>query len=125
MVRESFGGDWGALPTASECYRFLLRQVEQSGEGGLLGRTSVMIAPGYQFQCCDLLITNFHAPSTTLMLLVSAFAGEGDLGRRRVLQAYKRAVEHEFRFLSYGDACLFARFDRLPPSFLRATQPIP
>jgi len=63
------------------------------------------------------------------MLLVSAFASRNlrdgrslDLGRQKVKMAYEKAVKHKFRFLSYGDACFFARFDDLAPSFHRVTR---
>ncbi len=72
------------------------RQVE-SGEKV----TSLYITPGYSFQAVDALFTNFHMPGTTLMLLVSAFAG-----RENVLRAYREAVAERYRFLSFGDAML-------------------
>ena len=64
--------------------------------------TSIFIYPGYRFKCMDALITNFHLPESTLVMLVSAFAG-----RENVLHAYKVAVEHKYRFFSFGDACYF------------------
>lgn len=63
------------------------------------GETDIFIYPGYQFQWVDALITNFHLPESTLMMLVSAFAG-----REFILQAYRLAVQQEYRFFSYGDA---------------------
>jgi S-adenosylmethionine:tRNA ribosyltransferase-isomerase len=65
------------------------------------GYTDLYIYPGYRFQVVDHLITNFHLPKSTLMLLVSAFAG-----REFVLEAYRKAVEEKYRFFSYGDAML-------------------
>ncbi|MEM7405756.1 MAG: tRNA preQ1(34) S-adenosylmethionine ribosyltransferase-isomerase QueA [Pseudomonadota bacterium] len=65
------------------------------------GDTELFIRPGFQFQVVDALITNFHLPRTTLMLLVSAFAS-----RERVLDAYRHAVKARYRFFSYGDAML-------------------
>ena len=62
--------------------------------------TSIFIYPGYKFKCMDALITNFHLPESTLVMLVSAFAG-----RDNILHAYKVAVENRYRFLSFGDAC--------------------
>ena len=61
----------------------------------------MFIYPGYQFQVMDALITNFHLPRSTLLMLVSAFAGK-DL----VLRAYREAVEKGYRFYSFGDAML-------------------
>ncbi len=65
------------------------------------GDTSIFIYPPYQFKCVDALITNFHLPESTLIMLVSAF-----MGREECLSLYKEAVEKEYRFFSFGDACL-------------------
>ncbi len=66
--------------------------------------TDLFIYPGFRFQVVDLLITNFHLPRSTLLLLVCAFAG-----RERVLSSYPKAIERGYRFLSYGDAMLLYR----------------
>ncbi|MBQ7446163.1 MAG: tRNA preQ1(34) S-adenosylmethionine ribosyltransferase-isomerase QueA [Clostridia bacterium] len=66
------------------------------------GSTKIFIYPGYRFKAIDGLITNFHLPQSTLIMLVSAFAG-----RENILNAYRTAVEEEYRFFSFGDACLF------------------
>ena len=63
------------------------------------GWTDIFIYPGYRFKAMDALITNFHLPESTLIMLVSAFAG-----RETVLNAYKIAVEERYRFFSFGDA---------------------
>jgi S-adenosylmethionine:tRNA ribosyltransferase-isomerase len=63
------------------------------------GETSLFITPGFQFKVVDALITNFHLPESTLLMLVSAFAG-----REHVLAAYRHAVQSKYRFFSYGDA---------------------
>ncbi|MBZ2189479.1 tRNA preQ1(34) S-adenosylmethionine ribosyltransferase-isomerase QueA [Alcanivorax sp. JB21] len=68
------------------------------------GETDIFIYPGYQFRCVDALITNFHLPRSTLLMLISAFAG-----RDRVLAAYAEAVAREYRFFSYGDAMFIER----------------
>lgn len=65
------------------------------------GETDIFIYPGYQFNVVDGLITNFHLPESTLLMLVSAFAG-----REKVLAAYEHAVDESYRFFSYGDAML-------------------
>ena len=65
------------------------------------GWTQIFIYPGYQFRCIDALITNFHLPESTLIMLVSALAG-----REHVLDAYRTAVQEEYRFFSFGDAML-------------------
>lgn len=66
------------------------------------GWTQIFIYPGYEFKAMDGLITNFHLPESTLIMLVSAFAG-----REHVLHAYREAVKERYRFFSFGDACLF------------------
>lgn len=66
------------------------------------GDTGIFIYPGYKFKCMDGLITNFHLPESTLIMLVSAFAGY-----EHVMNAYKIAVEEKYRFFSFGDACFF------------------
>lgn len=63
------------------------------------GWTDIFIHPGYDFKCIDALVTNFHLPGSTLVMLVSAFAG-----RENILNAYKTAVDMEYRFFSFGDA---------------------
>ena len=63
------------------------------------GDTRLFITPGYAFRVVDALITNFHLPESTLLMLVSAFAG-----RDAVLAAYAHAVREKYRFFSYGDA---------------------
>ncbi|MGH8279402.1 MAG: tRNA preQ1(34) S-adenosylmethionine ribosyltransferase-isomerase QueA [Gammaproteobacteria bacterium] len=80
-----------------------VRSLEAAAADGALrpfaGETALFIYPGYRFQVVDALITNFHLPESTLVMLVSAFAG-----REHVLAAYRHAVEQRYRFFSYGDA---------------------
>lgn len=66
------------------------------------GWTDIFIYPGYEFKCIDCLVTNFHLPESTLIMLVSAFCGY-----ENTMNAYKIAVEEKYRFFSFGDACLF------------------
>ena len=63
------------------------------------GWTNIFIYPGYRFKCVDALVTNFHLPESTLIMLVSALAG-----REKILNAYRTAVEERYRFFSFGDA---------------------
>lgn len=63
------------------------------------GWTDIYIYPGYRFKVLDCLVTNFHLPESTLIMLVSALAG-----REQVLNAYAKAVEERYRFFSFGDA---------------------
>jgi S-adenosylmethionine:tRNA ribosyltransferase-isomerase len=67
------------------------------------GESEIFIYPGYRFQLVDALITNFHLPRSTLLMLVSALAG-----RDFILRAYRQAVAERFRFFSYGDCMLIA-----------------
>ena len=80
-----------------------VRSLETAAAGGALapyrGDTDLFIVPGYRFRCVDALLTNFHLPESTLLMLVSAFAG-----REAVLAAYRTAVAERYRFFSYGDA---------------------
>jgi S-adenosylmethionine:tRNA ribosyltransferase-isomerase len=74
------------------------------GDGAMAagqGETGLVIVPGFAFRAVDALLTNFHLPRSSLLMLVSAFAG-----RERVLQAYAEAVRAGYRFYSYGDAML-------------------
>jgi S-adenosylmethionine:tRNA ribosyltransferase-isomerase len=81
----------------------VIRYLEANGLPGYHGETRLMILPGYRFRLADGLLTNFHMPGSTLLMLVSAFAGEV------WKEAYRFALERDFRFLSYGDACLFLK----------------
>lgn len=82
-----------------------VRTLESAAEDGRLiakrGDTNIFIKPGYRFQLVDALITNFHLPGSTLIMLVSAL-----WDRERILEAYKTAVKDEYRFFSFGDAML-------------------
>ena len=71
------------------------------------GNTEIFIYPGYRFKVLDALITNFHLPESTLLMLVSALAG-----REHVLQAYEEAIRERYRFFSFGDACMIADFTK-------------
>ncbi|MBS7456184.1 tRNA preQ1(34) S-adenosylmethionine ribosyltransferase-isomerase QueA [Coralloluteibacterium stylophorae] len=83
----------------------VVRALESAMRDGELlpyaGETTIFIFPGYRLRSIDALLTNFHLPESTLLMLVSAFAG-----RERVLEAYRHAVAQKYRFFSYGDAML-------------------
>ncbi len=85
-----------------------LRALESAGRDGLVlpgaAETGLFITPGYRFRIVDALITNFHLPKSTLLMLVSAFAG-----LHRIRAAYQHAVAHRYRFFSYGDAMFLER----------------
>lgn len=86
-----------------------LRVLETAARNGIArafsGDTDLFITPGFNFKLIDMLITNFHLPKSTLMMLVSALAG-----RERILEAYDHAKTKEYRFFSYGDACLIDKY---------------
>ena len=76
-----------------------------------VGSVNLFIRPGYRFRAVDALITNFHLPQSSLLMLVSAFVGQAhpddpDAGRRIVLAAYEEAKRNDYRFFSFGDAML-------------------
>ena len=97
---KSNGGRVIAIGTTS-C-RTLESRVDEYGivQAGS-GKTDIFIYPGFEFRAIDGLLTNFHLPESTLIMLVSAFAG-----RENVLEAYKKAVTEKYRFFSYGDAMI-------------------
>ena len=85
-----------------------LRALETASQSGAIeayhGETNIFIYPGYQFHCVDALITNFHLPSSTLLMLVCAFGGH-----KKIMHAYRMAAEQTYRFYSYGDAMWIER----------------
>ncbi len=98
--RRAAGGRIVAVGTTS-C-RVLESAADETGIlHGMSGETRIFIYPGYRFKAIDALITNFHLPESTLIMLISALAG-----RDHVLAAYRQAVEERYRFFSFGDAML-------------------
>jgi S-adenosylmethionine:tRNA ribosyltransferase-isomerase len=95
------GGRVVAVGTTS--VRSLESAAQQGGLKPFQGDSRLFITPGYQFQVVDAMITNFHLPESTLLMLVSAFAGY-----ENIMEAYRHAVYREYRFFSYGDAMLIA-----------------
>lgn len=90
----------------------VLRVLESAALNGELrafsGETDLFITPGFTFRVVDLLLTNFHQPRSTLIMLVAAFAGTN-----RILEAYEYAKNNGYRFLSYGDACLIENMNKV------------
>jgi S-adenosylmethionine:tRNA ribosyltransferase-isomerase len=86
-----------------------LRALEAAGQTGIIkagsNRADIFITPGYQFKITDALLTNFHLPKSTLLMLVSALAGKS-----RIEQAYQHAIKQNYRFYSYGDAMFIPSF---------------
>ncbi|VAX13683.1 S-adenosylmethionine:tRNA ribosyltransferase-isomerase [hydrothermal vent metagenome] len=85
-----------------------VRSLETAALSGKLkpfsGDTDIFISPGFKFRVVDALITNFHLPQSTLLMLVSAFAGY-----ENIMRAYRHAVEERYRFFSYGDAMFLSK----------------
>ncbi|MCP4043232.1 MAG: tRNA preQ1(34) S-adenosylmethionine ribosyltransferase-isomerase QueA, partial [Gammaproteobacteria bacterium] len=86
----------------------VVRALESASRNGVIapfrGETDIFIYPGYRFRTVDAMLTNFHLPESTLLMLVCAFAGTG-----QVLEAYRHAVRQRYRFFSYGDAMFITR----------------
>ena len=85
-----------------------VRSLESASVSGSIqpftGDTKLFIKPGYRFNCVDAMLTNFHLPESTLLMLVSAFSGY-----ERIMEAYHHAVREHYRFFSYGDAMFLTR----------------
>ncbi len=97
------GGRVVAVGTTS--VRSLESAARETGElRAMRGETDIFITPGFDFRVVDALVTNFHLPKSTLMMLVAAFAGHA-----QVMALYRHAIEAQYRFFSYGDAMLLAR----------------
>ena len=93
------------IPIGTTALRTIESAANEDGRiGAEVGETAIFITPGYEFRIADALITNFHLPKSTLMMLVSALMG---LGRMR--EVYAHAIDARYRFFSYGDAMLLAR----------------
>ncbi len=98
--------DHSGKPVSTEdSLKCVIDTLERFGLAELHGETSLMIAPGYTYHIPDAIITNFHQPKSTLLLLVAAFVGSN------WKTAYNYALSNNFRFLSYGDSCLFFKHD--------------
>jgi len=100
---EPYEYEMDQLPDFSSLLFNLIVRMENAGINTLKGHTGLMVAPGYRIQTAKLLVTNFHQPESTLLLLVSAFIGED---WRKV---YQHALDNQYRFLSYGDSSLLHR----------------
>ena len=98
-TRDAGGDIWAVGTTAS---RTLETIADESGHvRAQSGWTDIFIYPGYRFKAVDHLITNFHLPESTLMMLISAFAS-----REMVMNAYQKAIKEEYRFFSFGDSMM-------------------
>ena len=88
----------------------ILETVAKINNGKIIpwsGSTNLYITPGFDFRIVDLMITNFHLPKSTLLMLVSAFHG-----KEKIFQCYQHAIRKNYRFFSYGDSCIFSKEDK-------------
>ena len=102
-------GQWmpytvGSSISTSQAMQAIIDYLDRIGSDTYIGSTQIMIAPSFRFHVISGMITNFHQPQSTLLLLVSAFVGDGNWHR-----IYDFALSHDFRFLSYGDGSLLLR----------------
>jgi S-adenosylmethionine:tRNA ribosyltransferase-isomerase len=98
-IQQARAGGHRIVAVGTTCVRTLEYCARQDGIRAQNGQCDLFIYPGYSFNVVDAMITNFHLPKSTLMMLVSAFAG-----REKILRAYRQAVAQHYRFFSYGDA---------------------
>ena len=108
IISQQYPYSHKKLPTASSALKAVAHYMDVHDKNTLTGETSIYIVPGYTFQLCAALITNFHQPASTLILLVAAFMGDD------WKKVYAEALGNEYRFLSYGDSSLL--IPRRPPS---------
>lgn len=94
-----------AMPETTASLKKLDKIMEERGLEALKASTAIMIAPGFRWRLTDVMVTNFHQPQSTLLLLVSSFLGGAEKGERW-RKIYEEALHEDYRFLSYGDACL-------------------
>jgi S-adenosylmethionine:tRNA ribosyltransferase-isomerase len=105
MIRETKQAGGRVIAVGTTSVRTLesadLNSTSTYGISPFIGPTSLFILPGYEFKVVDAMITNFHLPKSTLLMLVSAFAG-----RETILNSYETAIQEGYRFYSFGDAML-------------------
>ena len=103
---EAYSEDVVAIDTI-DALKALERYMDNEGMDRLQAATSIMIAPGFRWRIVDGMVTNFHQPQSTLLLLVSSLLDGENLTDPSWRRIYKEALDNGYRFLSYGDACLF------------------
>ena len=103
---EAYSDDALRIDTV-DALRALERHMEEEGAERVAASTAIMIAPGFRWRIVDGMVTNFHQPQSTLLLLVSSLLDGDNLTDPIWRQIYRDALDHGYRFLSYGDACLF------------------
>ena len=92
-----------------ESLSIILDYLDATGQEQLVTATQILIAPGFRFRLVEAMVTNFHMPQSTLLLLVSAFVDGDSLVGEHWHSIYRYALDHDFRFLSYGDSSLLFR----------------
>ncbi|MCS5489996.1 S-adenosylmethionine:tRNA ribosyltransferase-isomerase [Algoriphagus sp. CAU 1643] len=92
--------DRSKIPSKKEALQAILNQMKKDGKEEIMGETEIFIFPGYEFKMIEGLITNFHQPGTTLMLLIGSMIGDD------WKKVYQEALDNDYRFLSYGDSSL-------------------
>lgn len=106
-----------------DALREIMRYMDAHALPSLTGATSIMIAPGFEWRIVDIMVTNFHQPQSTLLLLVSSFLDRdfnpATDSNPRWRAIYNEALSLDYRFLSYGDACLFFPLDNIHPLLTR------
>lgn len=116
---QAYAPEADSLDTV-EALEAILSHMDETGEDSITANTAIMIAPGFRWRITDSMVTNFHQPQSTLLLLVSSFLGQtgSDTESPRWRQLYEEALGMDYRFLSYGDACLLfpMRAIKLPAS---------
>jgi S-adenosylmethionine:tRNA ribosyltransferase-isomerase len=101
-IRTAQANNKRVIAVGTTAMRSLDSAANNGGIKPCQGETNIFIYPGYQFKICDGLLTNFHLPESTLLMLVSAF-----IGHPQAMAVYQEAILRRYRFFSYGDACLF------------------
>ena len=104
---EAYGDEVTVSESGVAELKAILKYMDEKGVPTLTASTAIMIAPGFRWRIVDAIVTNFHQPQSTLLLLVSSFLGRKDAkDGERWREIYNDALANGYRFLSYGDACL-------------------
>jgi len=106
LINNAIQNNKRIISVGTTCLR-VLETIAKINNGKIIpwsGFTDLFITPGFRFNVVDILITNFHLPKSTLLMLISAFHG-----RKRVFKSYEYAIRQKYRFFSYGDSCIFSK----------------
>ena len=106
LINNAIQNNKRIISVGTTCLR-VLETIAKINNGKIIpwsGFTDLFITPGFKFNIVDILITNFHLPKSTLLMLISAFHG-----RKRVFKSYEYAIRQKYRFFSYGDSCIFSK----------------